>query len=357
MSTVPPTNENTPDWFIYGHDEAPQQLQALLKQGPPPWRDFVNPGRRSYYEYQITNAEKKVINAALYLRRPLLVTGEPGTGKSSLAYSIAAQLGLGKVLVWPITSRATLNDALYRYDAIGRLQAANLARRQQEEAPPIEYFLTLGPLGTAFADSQDRPRVLLIDEIDKSDIDLPNDLLHIFEEGEFEIPELARLAYAERFSSAALQATDNQLVEISKSVRKHDGQSLLDTVPIVNGMVKCKHFPIVILTSNRERELPAPFLRRCLRLHIERPDRARLEGILQAHFRDAIKKPEQQKQIEQFIKQVLEKQETGEYIAPDQLMNATYLVLSNVDLETPIMEQDRHALVNSILSVISKLRM
>ena len=77
-------------------------------------------------KYQIDPEEAERVNAALYLRRPLLVTGEPGTGKSSLAYAVAAELGLGEVLRWPITSKSTLRDGLYRYDAIGRLQEANL---------------------------------------------------------------------------------------------------------------------------------------------------------------------------------------------------------------------------------------
>jgi len=129
--------ETNMNWFVYGHpDETQRDVQRLIDAGTPPWRDFDNPARRTNYEFQIDDYEKKVINAALYLRRPLLVTGEPGTGKSSLAYSIAKQLDLGKVLVWPITSRVTVGDALYRYDAIGRLQAANLARLGEKKGQP-----------------------------------------------------------------------------------------------------------------------------------------------------------------------------------------------------------------------------
>ena len=117
------------NWFVYGHSDATQRkIQRVFNAGTPPWRDFGNPERRTDYEFQIDDFEKQVVNAALYLRRPLLVTGEPGTGKSSLAYSIAKQLDLGTVLVWPITSRSTLEGALYRYDAIGpyRLQDERL---------------------------------------------------------------------------------------------------------------------------------------------------------------------------------------------------------------------------------------
>ena len=127
-----------------------------------------------------------MVNTALFLRRPLLITGKPGSGKSTLAHSVAYELNLGPVLRWPITTRSTLQDGLYRYDAIARLHEASL----RGGTPKIGPFVQLGPLGTAMVPTR-WPRVLLIDEIDKSDIDLPNDLLNIFEEGEFEIPELA----------------------------------------------------------------------------------------------------------------------------------------------------------------------
>ena len=175
-----------------------------------------------------------MVNAALYLRRPLLVTGKPGTGKSTLAYSIAAELMLGPVLHWPITSRSRLDDGLYRYDAIGRLQESTLTG---ERVLDVGRYLTLGALGTALL-PQRRPRVLLIDELDKSDIDLPNDLLNVFEEGRFEIPELVRLP------------ADQRVVD---SVMTADGT---DRVTVQDGVVRCDEFPIVVITSNGEREFP-----------------------------------------------------------------------------------------------------
>src|SRR5262249_15364466 len=141
--------------------------------------------------------ELEMINAALYLRRPLLVTGSPGAGKSTLAHSVAAELGLGRVLRWPIVSRTRLVDGLYHYDAIARLQDVQVAAHSRaggvDPTTDIGSYVRLGPLGTALLPS-DTPRVLLIDELDKSDIDLPNDLLNVLEEGEFSIPELERIA-------------------------------------------------------------------------------------------------------------------------------------------------------------------
>lgn len=215
----------TPDWWIYrgtGRPLPDVRLTDLLP-APPPWRDFRGGplperdapppddgearrrlGAESHLsERDVDPHEVDMVNAALYLRRPLLVTGRPGTGKSSLAFRIARELNLGRVLRWPITSRTTLKSGLYAYDAIGRAQAA--ATRQAlarwgpdpdrplpDAEPPVGDFVRLGPLGTAFLPTE-LPRVLLIDELDKSDVDLPNDLLSIFEDGQFTIPELERV--------------------------------------------------------------------------------------------------------------------------------------------------------------------
>lgn len=343
----PTTNDAQNAWFIYGHKNPQGQLQEVLKRKAPSWRDFANEKRRSAYKFQIDDKAKKVVNAAIYLRRPLLVTGDPGTGKSSLAYAIAAELGLGTVIEWPITSRSNLGDALYRYDAIGRLQAANLAKgapllprspqaanavdvgRRSKKTPssgqaaedvPIEQFLTLGPLGTALADSVDKPRVLLIDEIDKSDIDLPNDLLFLFEEGKFEIPELVRLTGR----LTGQQEQDGGSRQRSFAIRKHnahfDGDPGEETVDIPDGLVTCHHFPIVVMTSNGEREMPAPFLRRCLSLKMERPNRKMLEDIVAAHFEEQATPG-----VQDFIDHILNLRKQNELVATDQLMNAVYV--------------------------------
>src|SRR5262249_39410049 len=135
--------------------------------------------------------------------------------------------------------------------------------------PDIGRYLRLGPLGTALLPGS-RPRVLLIDEIDKSDIDLPNDLLHVFEEGAYEIAELLRIA--------------DKVPQVA--VLPDGAESEADKVPVRGGKVRCQAFPFVVLTSNGERELPPAFLRRCLRLDIPAPDEGKLRQIIAAHLKD-----------------------------------------------------------------------
>jgi MoxR-like ATPase len=225
---------------------------------------------------------------------------------------------LGSVLEWPITTRSTLQDALYRYDAIGRLQEANLNRQPQGQKPPeIGQFIRLGALGTAFLPRK-YPRVLLIDEIDKSDIDLPNDLLHILEGGEFEIPELSRLASSE----------SEKRNEVTVNVHGSD-----DKVKIVNGKVACYAFPFVVMTSNGEREFPPPFLRRCIRLQYPPLTREKLQTIVQAYFEDG-KSEEERAQVAERHKVLLDaftsRLSAGHLLATDQLLNAIFLAANGV---------------------------
>ncbi|MFI6460311.1 AAA family ATPase [Streptomyces sp. NPDC050538] len=258
--------------------------------------------------------EADLVNAALILRRPLLVTGRPGTGKSTLAYRISRELRLGRVLRWPITSHTTLRSGLYRYDAVGRIHAAATydapasddAPRPMADAPVsnIGSFLELGPLGTALLPYA-LPRVLLIDEFDKSDMDLPNDLLDVFEAGEFTVPELARMR------------SHQPVVE----VRSDDTDR---TVLIENGRVRCREFPLVVITSNGERDFPPAFLRRCLHLHMEEPEPKRLADIVAAHLGPQDKDP----RVAELIRTFAEHSAQEQGLATDQLLNSIWLATS-----------------------------
>jgi MoxR-like ATPase len=292
------------DWKIFQGNNT-QDTNWTLPE-PPTWRDFNNshsdPKKRRAETFQARSEEIDLVNAALYLRRPLLVTGKPGTGKTSLAYAVAYELGLGEVLHWPITTRTTLKDGLYNYDAIGRLQDAKDKDKDKDNLAEIGKYINLSSLGTALLPS-DKPRVLLIDEIDKSDIDLPNDLLHIFEEGEFEIPELRRIA--------------DKLDRVEVQTAYKDQKATIE-----KGRIRCTSFPFVILTSNGERDFPPPFLRRCIRLNIQEPDKTELERIVKAHLQ---LDDELSEKADNLIEQFLKKRQNGE-LATDQLLNAVYLV-------------------------------
>lgn len=297
---------NNPPWWIYRGTNQPDKEVITKLPLAPPWRQFTKEARekRGTQFQPTTEKEVELVNAALYLRRPLLVTGKPGIGKTTLAYAVAHELQLGKVLRWSITTRSTLQEGLYRYDAIARLQDAAL-QKDKNTSPDISRYLRLGPLGTAFAASK-RPRVLLIDEIDKSDIDLPNDLLHIFEEGEFEIPELARLPEE----------------QCTVSIRPHDDSS---TIEVTRGRVHCQEFPLVIMTSNGEKEFPPAFLRRCLRLVMSPPSEKQLGEIVTAHLDTVAKKEEIASLIKEFFQRC-----GSQDLANDQLLNAAYLVLNSI---------------------------
>lgn len=300
------------EWQIYRGDGRVRDVEL---PPPPPWRTFDGGATQAGVPetddseagatFQVTPEVVDAVNAALSLRRPLLLTGIPGSGKSSLIDSVARELKLGAVLRWHVTSRSTLSEALYRYDAIGRLQAERLERDSDGNSTitSIRDYLTLGPLGTALI-PRSRPRALLIDEIDKSDIDLPNDLLSVFERGEFEIPELTRLS------------------EDDVDVRKFESQN---HVRIHKGKVRCSEFPFVILTSNGERDFPAAFLRRCIRLRMPDTSKELLEQIVSAHLG-----PAKAKAAQKLIEDFLTRTESGKPQATDQLLNAAYLVTHNV---------------------------
>jgi MoxR-like ATPase len=296
-------------WKIYtGIGKPSEKIQEL--PDPPSWRTYggTPPARdRTIDRNAEPNGAKfkarpeviEAVNAALYLRRPLMLTGRPGSGKSMLIESVANELSFGRVLRWHVTSSSTLKEALYRYDAVGRLQELQLTK----QAPKITDYLTLGPLGTSLLPTH-TPRALLIDEIDKADIDLPNDLLNVFERGEFEIPELARVGG-------------------SHDIRESPPGTQRFT--ITDGLVRCAQFPFVVLTSNGERDFPAAFLRRCIRLRMPPPDVELLTDIVTQHLGAAAAV-----ECDDMIKQFAAEAKNTRALATDQLMNAIYIVTRKI---------------------------
>ena len=195
------------------------------------------------------------VNLAIELGRPLLVEGEPGCGKTQLAYSIAAEKGLELIKV-SVKSTSEARELLYLYDSLRRLQDAQDA---QSKVKPRYHYITLGPLGRAINSVQQC--VVLIDEVDKADVDFPNDLLDVLDTFSFQIPDLADLTEAEEKLCRKEKGFGYQ-VEAQSATR-----------------------PIVIITSNREKQLPEPFLRRCLYIHLEFPKEAQdLEHIVRMNI-------------------------------------------------------------------------
>ena len=311
-------------WRVFtGANEPHDGLERL--PAPPSWRVFKDEPTRQATKGCIFKArpeEIDLVNAALYLRRPLLITGKPGVGKTSLAYAVAYELKMGEVLYWPITTRTTLKDGLYNYDAIGRLQDAQqkeqISGAGQNPLDDIGRYIRLGPLGAALLPVKNpkKPRILLIDEIDKGDIDLPNDLLHVFEEGRYRIPELERIKQV--------------LPKVTVSTA-YENQDLL--AEIEAGQVQSNAFPFVILTSNGERDFPPPFLRRCIRLDMREPNQAELVEIIQRHLTEAGALDKAQELIHDFL---VKRDRDGHDLATDQLLNTIYLLLQQGTPTDPV---------------------
>lgn len=196
---------------------------------------MANEAFSSTQDYVASKELLSSVNVAIALKKPLLIKGEPGTGKTMLAQAVANSLGK-KLIIWNIKSTTKAQDGLYMYDTIQRLYDGQFG---EEGVDDIARYIKLGKLGEAF--ESDEQVVLLIDEIDKADLEFPNDLLWELDQMEFYIHETKRT-------------------------------------------VTARHRPIVIITSNAEKELPDAFLRRCIFHYIDFPDAALMEEIIRTHY-------------------------------------------------------------------------
>lgn len=192
-------------------------------------------------DYVVTDELMHAVNVAIALQKPLLIKGEPGTGKTMLADAIAKALNKD-LIIWNIKSTTKAQDGLYVYDTVQRLYDSQFG---EGDVSDIKKYIKHGKLGEAF--SAEEQVVLLIDEIDKADLEFPNDLLWELDKMEFYIPETKET-------------------------------------------IRTKHRPIVIITSNAEKELPDAFLRRCIFHYIEFPNQEKMEEIVRVHFGDVEQK-------------------------------------------------------------------
>lgn len=208
-------------------------------------------------KYVVTNELMNAVNVSIALEKPLLIKGEPGTGKTMLAEAIADALDM-ELIIWGIKSTTKAQEGLYVYDTVQRLYDSQFGEGNVSD---ISQYIKLGKLGEAF--TSDKQVVLLIDEIDKADLEFPNDLLWELDKMEFYINETKET-------------------------------------------VKTKHRPIVIITSNAEKELPDAFLRRCIFHYIEFPNKEKMEEIVKVHHIDILVLLEKHANERHFLLQVID---------------------------------------------------
>ena len=241
-------------------------------------------------DYVVTKELMNAVNVSIALQKPLLIKGEPGTGKTMLAESISKALDMD-LIIWGIKSTTKAQEGLYVYDTVQRLYDSQFGEGNVSD---IKQYIKLGKLGEAF--TSDKQVVLLIDEIDKADLEFPNDLLWELDKMEFYINETKET-------------------------------------------IKTKHRPIVIITSNAEKELPDAFLRRCIFHYIELPDAEKMEEIINVHFGNIDQKL-CQKALEAFYEirkmdEIQKKPSTSELLDWIQALMISGVDIENLSSEMP----------------------
>lgn len=241
-------------------------------------------------DYVVTKELMNAVNVSIALQKPLLIKGEPGTGKTMLAESISKALDMD-LIIWGIKSTTKAQEGLYVYDTVQRLYDSQFGEGNVSD---IKQYIKLGKLGEAF--TSDKQVVLLIDEIDKADLEFPNDLLWELDKMEFYINETKET-------------------------------------------IKTKHRPIVIITSNAEKELPDAFLRRCIFHYIEFPDAEKMKEIINVHFGNIDQKL-CQKALEAFYEirkmdEIQKKPSTSELLDWIQALMISGVDIENLSSEMP----------------------
>ena len=241
-------------------------------------------------DYVVTKELMNAVNVSIALQKPLLIKGEPGTGKTMLAESISKALDMD-LIIWGIKSTTKAQEGLYVYDTVQRLYDSQFGEGNVSD---IKQYIKLGKLGEAFTSG--KQVVLLIDEIDKADLEFPNDLLWELDKMEFYINETKET-------------------------------------------IKTKHRPIVIITSNAEKELPDAFLRRCIFHYIEFPDAEKMEEIINVHFGNIDQKL-CQKALEAFYEirkmdEIQKKPSTSELLDWIQALMISGVDIENLSSEMP----------------------
>ena len=243
-------------------------------------------------DYVVTKELMNAVNVSIALQKPLLIKGEPGTGKTMLAESISKALDMD-LIIWGIKSTTKAQEGLYVYDTVQRLYDSQFGEGNVSD---IKQYIKLGKLGEAF--TSDKQVVLLIDEIDKADLEFPNDLLWELDKMEFYINETKET-------------------------------------------IKTKYRPIVIITSNAEKELPDAFLRRCIFHYIEFPDAEKMEEIINVHFGNIDQKL-CQKALEAFYEirkmdEIQKKPSTSELLDWIQALMISGVDIENLSSEMPFL--------------------